>query len=74
MCHPMPDDTIPEGYTGHIHGCGHPVRPLIMCNDPFCFIESGYFDWLEEHDKAPEGKCICFFCWEKNQNGKSITD
>ena len=55
---------IPEGYEGHVHGCGHPTRPVIMCDDIFCVIESGYWDWHEEHKQAKEGDCICFFCWE----------
>ena len=51
----------------HMHGCGHPTRPVLMCDDPFCLIESGWLDWNDEHDEAEEGKCICFFCWEDKQ-------
>ncbi len=54
--------------TGHIHGCGHPVRPVVMCDDPFCLIESGWVDWHDEHNEAEEGKCICFFCWKEQEN------
>jgi len=59
------DKEIPEGYEGHVHGCGHPTRVLLMNDDPYSIIQSGYWEWHEEHEKAKESECICFFCWEK---------
>lgn len=59
-------DNKPEkkAISGHIHGCGHPVRPVIISDDYFSIIESGYLDWKDEHDQAKNGECICFFCWQ----------
>ncbi len=51
----------------HIHGCGHPVRPVILCDEPLALITSGYLFWNEEHEMDLKMKrlCVCFFCWDK---------
>lgn len=50
----------------HIHGCGHPVRPVILCDNPLCLLFSEYLDWKDEHSEAEAAKqkCICYFCWK----------
>ena len=54
---------------GHIHGCGHPVKPVIM--DDNVLSVAFYLEWEEEHDKAKEGECICFFCWRDQHSIKN---
>lgn len=61
-------ETKSDKPTGHIHGCGHPVRPVLMCDGILCLLESGWLDWRDEHNEAEEGKCICFFCWKEKEN------
>lgn len=50
---------------GHIHGCGHPVRPVFMRDSIVSYAR--YSEWEDEHDEAiRENKpCICFYCWQK---------
>ena len=49
----------------HIHGCGHPAAPILLCDDPFHIVE--YIMWVEDHDAAEaEGmECECFKCYIK---------
>lgn len=58
-----------KNYKGHLHGCGHPVRPVLMDDNPLSIVESGWLEWNEQHEKAEANgeKCICFFCWEKSR-------
>ena len=53
----------------HIHGCGHPVRPVILCDDPLSLISSGWLDWWgeESQHKRDGTPCICYFCWKERE-------
>ena len=58
----------------HIHGCGHPVRPVVICDDPVCTIcgMMDYLDWKDDHAAliAAGKPCICYFCW-KDKTGRA---
>lgn len=70
---PAEDDVVAESAEvnpqslKHIHGCGHPVRPVVTCKDPMCLVMSGYMDWAQQHqaDIQAGTPCICYFCWKK---------
>jgi len=49
----------------HVHGCGHPIKPVIMDDNVLSIIN--YEEWREEHDKAEVDECKCFQCWMDEQ-------
>lgn len=52
------------GEDEHIHGCGHPVRPVLLCDNPISI--SHWFVWSDDHDEQIEKgePCECYFCWK----------
>ena len=58
----------------HVHGCGHPAAPIIMCDDCIFGIHE-YMMWVEHHtDNEPD--CQCFKCWldKVKEGGKDEPD
>lgn len=63
---------LPEG-NKHIHGCGHPVRAVVLCDDPLAFTDSEWPEWAQEHAEIMQStvgdrmKCKCYFCYAKER-------
>lgn len=68
MSSPLPPVPLIPPETPHIHGCGHPVRTVVLCDDPFSLIASRWVEWYEENDCESGGPCICYFCWKERDD------